>query len=94
MGHEGNEANKEQYVDNQYVRERLMVSRTKAYEIMRADRRGLRALMPSSGTGECLRVRKDVFFRWVSEHCGEEQHPCANAFITRWWAAPHLRSVG
>ena len=35
MGHEGNEANKEQYVDNQYVRERLMVSRTKAYEIMR-----------------------------------------------------------
>ena len=30
MGHEGNEASREQYVDNQYIRERLLVSRTTA----------------------------------------------------------------
>ena len=92
MAHEGNETNKEQYVDNQYVRERLMVSRTKAYEIMREieetyDRGAVFRY------GGCLRVRKDVFFRWVYEHCGVVQDPYVNGFITQLWAAPHLRRV-
>jgi hypothetical protein len=93
MEYEGNEANKEQYVDNQYVRERLMVSRTKAYEIMR-EIEGVYEPNAVFRYGRSLRVRKDVFWRWVAEQSVEEQHSCTNGFITRWWAAPHLRSVG
>jgi hypothetical protein len=92
MEHEGSEVNKEQYVGAKYVREHLMVSRTTAYEIMREIEE---VYAPSADFrhGRSLRVRKDVFLRWVSEHCGEAHDPCVNAFITQLWAAPRLRRV-
>ena len=91
MEHEGNEANREQYVDNRYIRERLVVSRTKAYEIIKE----IEKTDPDAvfRYGGCLRVRKDVFLRWVSEHCGEAQDPCASAFITQLGSMPRLRRV-
>jgi len=90
MEHEGSEASREQYVDNQYVRQRLMVSRTKAYEIMREIEE---TYDPGAvfRYGGCLRVRKDVFWRWVAEQRGEGQDPCASAFITPLGLVSHLR---
>ena len=90
MEHEDNEASKEQYVDNQYIRGHLMVSRTKAYEIMREIEE---TYDPGAvfRYGGCLRVRKDVFLRWVSEHCGVAQDPYVSSFTTQLWSLPHLR---
>jgi hypothetical protein len=92
MEHEGNEANKEQYVDNQYVREHLMVSRTKAYEILREIEE---TYDPGAvfRYGGCLRVRKDVFWRWVAEQRGEGQDPCVNTYVTQLWSVPRLHRV-
>jgi hypothetical protein len=91
MEHEGNEASREQYVTTKYVQEYLMVSRTKAYEIVKEiENTDPEAVFRYGG---CLRVRKDVFLRWVSEHCGEAQDSCASAFITQLGSMPHLRRV-
>jgi hypothetical protein len=58
--------NEVQYLDTKYVREHLMVSRTKAYEIRKEIEE---TCAPSAVVriGRCLRVRKDVFVRWVDE---------------------------
>jgi hypothetical protein len=90
--HKDSEAVNEQYVDNQYVRESLMVSRTKAYEIMREIEE---TYDPGAvfRYGGCLRIRKDVFFQWVNEHCGEAQDSCVNGFVTPLWSVPHLARV-
>jgi hypothetical protein len=66
MENQGGAVNKEQYVDNKYVQEHLMVSRTKAYEILKEIEKTY-APVGVIRIGRCLRVRKDVFFRWVDE---------------------------
>jgi len=64
MEKQGGVNDKEQYVGPKYVRDHLMVSRTKAYEIVKEIEQ---ARTPGGviRVGRCLRVRKDIFFRWV-----------------------------
>ena len=64
MEKQGGVNDKEQYVGPKYVQESLMVSRTKAYGIVKEIEQ---ARTPGGviRVGRCLRVRKDVFFRWV-----------------------------
>ena len=54
------------YVSTKFIQECLEVSRTKSYEIMTE----IEDTIPDAviRLGRCLRVRKDVFFRWVNEH--------------------------
>ncbi len=68
MEKQGGKTDKEQYVDTKYVREHLMVSRTKAYEIVREIEE---EYAPGAVLrfGRCLRVRKDVLLRWIDEQC-------------------------
>ena len=66
MEKQGGVNDKEQYVGPKYVRDHLMVSRTKAYEIMREIENEF-APEAVVRIGRCLRVRKDVFFRWIDE---------------------------
>jgi len=63
---QGATSGEDQYVNTKYVQERLMVSRTKAYEIVREieDTYAPGAVIR---VGLCLRARKDVFSRWVEE---------------------------
>jgi hypothetical protein len=64
MKSQGDKSFKEQYVDTKYVREHLMVSRTKAYEIVKEieDEYAPEAVVR---IGRSLRVRKDVFCQWI-----------------------------
>ena len=62
----GEMSTEQQYVDTKYIRERLMVSRTKSFEIAKE----IEAAFPDAVIrfGRCLRVRKEDFVRWVNEH--------------------------
>lgn len=72
-------AREDQYVDTKYVQEHLMVSRTKAYEIVKEIEKNY-APNAVFRFGRCLRVRKDVFFRWVNEQStGGENSPAETA---------------
>ncbi len=64
MEKQGGVNDKEQYVGPKYVQESLMVSRTKAYGIVKEIEE---TYAPGAviRVGRCLRVRKDIFFRWV-----------------------------
>ena len=64
MEYQGGRTDKEQYVDTKYIREHLVVSRTKAYEIVKEIEEGY-APEAVVRIGRSLRVRKDVFCRWV-----------------------------
>ena len=64
-------ANEEQYVNTRYVQDRLMVSRTKAYEIVKE----IEEYAPEAvfRLGRCLRVRKDAFLRYIEERGDKEK---------------------
>ncbi len=66
MENRGDKSDKEQYVATKYARERLMVSRTKAYEIVK-EIEDEYAPEAAVRIGRSLRVRKDVFCRWVED---------------------------
>ncbi len=57
----------QQYVSTKSIQECLMVSRTKAFEIAKEIEN---AYAPGAVIrfGRCLRVRRDMFSRWVDEH--------------------------
>ena len=59
-------SSEEQYVGTRFIKECLDVSRTKSYEIARE----IEDTCPSAviRLGRCLRVRKNVSFRWVDQH--------------------------
>ncbi len=63
MEYQGSRTDKEQYVDAKYIREHLVVSRTKAYDIVSE----IEEYAPEAVVriGRSVRVRKDVFCRWV-----------------------------
>jgi hypothetical protein len=67
MGYSHSKSSEAQYVDTKFIREHLMVSRTKSFEIAKeienADAPGAVIRF-----GRCLRVRKDAFIRWVDVH--------------------------
>ncbi len=73
MEHENGMANEEQYLSTRHIQDSLQVSRTKAYEIMRE----IAEKYPEAviRLGRNLRVRKDVFLRFVSECSTEDQSP-------------------
>ena len=58
----------ERYVDGKYIREHLSVSRTKAYEIICEVEKRSHEREAVLRIGRSLRVRKDVFERWIFEH--------------------------
>ena len=67
MKNQGGVKDREQYVDTKYVREHLMVSRTKAYDIVKE----IEEEYAPEGVvrfGRSLRVRKDILFQWVEDH--------------------------
>jgi len=74
MEKQGGITGKEQYVDTKYVREHLMVSRTKAYEIVKEIEEGY-APEAVVRIGRSLRVRKDVFCRWVEGQASRTRTP-------------------
>jgi hypothetical protein len=55
------------YVDGKYIRDRLSVSRTKAYEIILQIEKGSRERGEVIRFGRSLRVRQDALERWVLE---------------------------
>jgi len=63
----GEMSTEQQYVDTKYIRERLMVSRTKSFEIAK-EIENVYAPGAVIRFGRCLRVRKDAFIRWVAVH--------------------------
>ena len=74
MEKQGGVNDKEQYVGPKYVRDHLMVSRTKAYEIMREIENEF-APEAVVRIGRCLRVKKDVFHRWVEGRASGPRTP-------------------
>ncbi len=56
------------YVDGNYIREYLSVSRTKAYEIICEIAESSHEPDAVIKFGRCIRVRKDLLFRWAFEH--------------------------
>ena len=67
MGYQGDKTDREQYVDTKYVREHLMVSRTKAYDIVKEIEEEY-APEAVVRIGRSVRVRKDVLFQWAEDH--------------------------
>lgn len=67
MEDQGHITGKEQYVETKYDREHLMVSRTKAYDIVKEIDE---EYTPEAVVriGRSLRVSKDVLFLWVEDH--------------------------
>ena len=70
MEYSHSKSSEAQFVDTKFIRERLMVSRTKAFEIAKEIED---AYAPGAVIrfGRCLRVRENAFYRWVNDHSTE-----------------------
>lgn len=93
MENQGGRVREEQYIDTKYIRERLMVSRTTAHKIMKEIEK---TYAPDAviRIGRCLRVRKDVFFRWVDEQGTGGEGSRADASVAQRYGRPDLRLTG
>ena len=71
MEYSHSKSSEAQYVDTKYIKEHLMVSRTKSFEIVRE----IEDTFPDAVIrfGRCLRVNRDAFFRWVYEHSARSE---------------------
>ncbi len=91
MENRSGKVREEQYVDTKYIRERLMVSRTTAYQIMKEIEE---TYAPGAviRIGRCLRAKKDVFIRWIDEQSigGERRR----GFPRRNYPSPAERGTG